>query len=85
MDFNTDYVRQQIKDETLQDLLIKSRTKNVYTPVRYEGKTYWCLDDLAQDTETKARARAIRDMSIAMIIAMISVMGLLYMSAQYIL
>lgn len=84
MDFNTDYVRQQIKDETLQDLLIKSRTKNAYTPVHYQGKTYWCLDDLTQEKETEARARAIRDMSIAMIIGMFSVMGLLYVSAQYI-
>ena len=45
MDFKTDYVRQQVKDERLQDLLIKSRARNKYSPVQYQGRTYWCLEE----------------------------------------
>ena len=51
MDFKTDYVRQQVKDERLQDLLIKSRARNKYSPVQYQGRTYWCLEELTKEKE----------------------------------
>lgn len=81
MDFNTDYVRQQVSDPMLRDLLIKSRKKNEFRPVYYQGRKYWCLDDLTKEKEIEGRNKAIREMTIAMIIAMSLMTVLLFVTA----
>lgn len=78
MDFNTDYVRQQVSDSMLRDLLIKSRKKNEFKPVYYHGRKYWCLDDLTKEKEIEGRNKAIREMTVAMIIGMSFMIVIMY-------
>jgi len=78
MEFNTDYVRQQISDQKLRDLLIKSRTRNTLTPVYYEGRKYWCLDDLTQEKHIEGRNQAFKEFSTFGIIGMVVVLALMY-------
>ena len=85
MDFKTDYVRQQIKDERLQDLLIKSRARNKYSPVQYQGRTYWCLEELTKEKELESRHKVIREMTILGIASMIILITSMYGVASMIL
>jgi len=64
MDYQTDYVSQQISDLELRDLLIKSRNNNTYVPVYYKGKKYWCLEELTEEQQAVGRDKAIREMLI---------------------
>ena len=78
MDFNTDYVRQQVSDPMLRDLLIKSRSKNTYVPVYYKGKKYWCLEELTEEQQAIGRDKAIREMLIYVIISFVAVISAMY-------
>lgn len=84
MDYQTDYVRQRISDPVLRDLLIKSRKGNTYVPVYYNGKKYWCLEELTEEQQAIGRNKAIKEILILGSIAFALNIVLMYAVAIYI-
>ena len=83
MDYQTDYVRQRISDPVLRDLLIKSRKGNTYVPVYYNGKKYWCLEELTEEQQAIGRNKAIKEILILGSIAFALNIVLMYALAIY--
>ena len=83
MDYQTDYVRQRISDPVLRDLLIKSRKGNTYVPVYYNGKKYWCLEELTEEQQAIGRDKAIKEILILGSIAFALNIVLMYVLAIY--
>jgi len=83
MDYQTDYVRQRISDPVLRDLLIKSRKGNTYVPVYYNGKKYWCLEELTEEQQAIGRNKAIKEILILGSIAFALNIVLMYVLAIY--
>jgi hypothetical protein len=78
MDYQTDYVSQQISDLELRDLLIKSRNNNTYVPVYYQGKKYWCLEELTEEQQAIGREKAIKEMLVYGIISFVALISAMY-------
>lgn len=78
MDYQTDYVSQQISDLELRDLLIKSRNNNTYVPVYYQGKKYWCLEELTEEQQAIGRDKAIKEILIGGVISFVVLILAMY-------
>lgn len=76
MELNTDYIVEQVNRKRLRKLAIEPRRK--YHPIIFEGKTYWCAEDLARETIGSTRAKTIYEMLIVGIIGMVLIIASMY-------
>tara|TARA_R110001592_G_C13112326_1_gene745060 strand:+ start:208 stop:480 length:273 start_codon:yes stop_codon:yes gene_type:complete len=83
-----DYLANQVEDEQLRDLLIKSRKVNsqgkttVY-PVTYQGRTYWNVGQAINEEKARTSDHTILKLGAIMVGTQITLIFLLYLSARF--
>lgn len=81
----TDFLDQQVKDRELRELLRKSRTRNSVTPVHYNGKTYWYLEQLTEEQYKRGEAEATKFLLKCLGIGSFLAIALMYVVASAIM